>query len=184
MIYFFYGSVGDAFEIVFGVGRVGSICSSRGSTFFFTAGAMKSTESGKSMRRFASTKMSAGPIVDLSGKKALVTGIANNRSIAWGIAQQLKNAGAEIGVSYLPINEKMEGKVCNNCIHAMLSSRRFQEVLTLERGVGGCACCGQNQIKALTEPLEPTLFVPCDVQKPGDVENLAQVIKDQWGKHC
>ncbi|MXW40055.1 MAG: NADH-specific enoyl-ACP reductase, partial [Synechococcus sp. SB0668_bin_15] len=25
-------------------------------------------------------------LLDLSGKKALVTGIANNRSIAWGIA--------------------------------------------------------------------------------------------------
>ncbi|MFZ9850872.1 MAG: NADH-specific enoyl-ACP reductase, partial [Vulcanococcus sp.] len=28
-------------------------------------------------------------LLDLRGKKALVTGIANNKSIAWGIAQQL-----------------------------------------------------------------------------------------------
>jgi len=41
-------------------------------------------------------------MLDLSGKKALVTGIANNRSIAWGIAQQLALAGAELGVTYLP----------------------------------------------------------------------------------
>lgn len=41
-------------------------------------------------------------MLDLNGKKALVTGIANNRSIAWGIAQQLHAAGAEIGVTYLP----------------------------------------------------------------------------------
>lgn len=53
----------------------------------------------------------AEPLIDLRGKKALVTGIANNRSIAWGIAQQLHAAGAEIGVTYLPINEKVEGKV-------------------------------------------------------------------------
>ena len=41
-------------------------------------------------------------MLNLTGKKALVTGIANNRSIAWGIAQQLHQAGAELGVTYLP----------------------------------------------------------------------------------
>jgi len=41
-------------------------------------------------------------MLDLTGKNALVTGIANNRSIAWGIAQQLHRAGANIGVNYLP----------------------------------------------------------------------------------
>jgi len=41
-------------------------------------------------------------MLDLRGKKALVTGIANQRSIAWGIAQQLHAAGAQLGVTYLP----------------------------------------------------------------------------------
>ena len=41
-------------------------------------------------------------MLDLSGKNALITGIANNRSIAWGIAQQLHKAGANICVTYLP----------------------------------------------------------------------------------
>ncbi len=41
-------------------------------------------------------------MLDLTGKNALVTGIANNRSIAWGIAQQLYKAGANLGVTYLP----------------------------------------------------------------------------------
>jgi enoyl-[acyl-carrier protein] reductase I len=41
-------------------------------------------------------------MLNLTGKNALVTGIANNRSIAWGIAQQLHQAGAKIGVNYLP----------------------------------------------------------------------------------
>ncbi|MEM6754186.1 MAG: enoyl-ACP reductase FabI [Cyanobacteria bacterium P01_C01_bin.38] len=51
-------------------------------------------------------------MLDLTGKKALVTGIANNRSIAWGIAQQLHKAGANLGVTYLPDEKgKMEKKV-------------------------------------------------------------------------
>lgn len=51
-------------------------------------------------------------MLDLTGKKALVTGIANQRSIAWGIAQQLHQAGAEMGVTYLPDDRgRMEKKV-------------------------------------------------------------------------
>jgi enoyl-[acyl-carrier protein] reductase I len=41
-------------------------------------------------------------MLDLTGKKALITGIANDKSIAWGIAQQLHKAGASLGVTYLP----------------------------------------------------------------------------------
>lgn len=40
----------------------------------------------------------------LSGRKALVVGIANDRSIAWGCAQAMRRAGAELAVTYL--NEK------------------------------------------------------------------------------
>jgi enoyl-[acyl-carrier protein] reductase I len=51
-------------------------------------------------------------MLDLTGKNALVTGIANNRSIAWGIAQQLGKAGANLGITYLPDEKgKMEKKV-------------------------------------------------------------------------
>ncbi|HEX6031963.1 MAG TPA: enoyl-ACP reductase FabI [Tepidiformaceae bacterium] len=36
----------------------------------------------------------------LSGKKALIFGVANDHSIAWGIAQALHREGAELGFSY------------------------------------------------------------------------------------
>ena len=36
----------------------------------------------------------------LEGKKAIIFGVANNRSIAWGVAQAFSKAGAEIGISY------------------------------------------------------------------------------------
>ncbi|MFN6143908.1 MAG: enoyl-ACP reductase FabI [Pseudanabaena sp.] len=51
-------------------------------------------------------------MLDLSGKTALVTGIANNRSIAWGIAQKLHQAGAKLGITYLPDDrDRNKGKV-------------------------------------------------------------------------
>ena len=38
--------------------------------------------------------------IDLSGKKGLVMGVANQRSLAWAIAQPLAQAGARLAFSY------------------------------------------------------------------------------------
>ncbi len=94
-------------------------------------------------------------MLDLTGKNALVTGIANNRSIAWGIAQQLHQAGANLGITYLPDDKgKMEGKV-----------------------------------RSLVEPLNPSLFLPCNVQDEGQVEATFAAVAEQWERldvliHC
>ena len=47
--------------------------------------------------------------MDLSGKRALIVGIANDQSIAWGVAQAFSKAGAEVAVTYL--NAKAEPHV-------------------------------------------------------------------------
>ena len=36
----------------------------------------------------------------LEGKNALIFGLANDKSIAWGITQAFKREGANIGISY------------------------------------------------------------------------------------
>jgi enoyl-[acyl-carrier protein] reductase I len=36
----------------------------------------------------------------MAGKRGLIMGLANNRSIAWGVAKALANAGAEIAFTY------------------------------------------------------------------------------------
>jgi enoyl-[acyl-carrier protein] reductase I len=36
----------------------------------------------------------------LKGKKGLIMGVANDRSIAWGISQKLAQAGAELAFTY------------------------------------------------------------------------------------
>src|SRR5438445_11322413 len=41
------------------------------------------------------------PQAILSGQKALIIGVANDRSIAWGCAEQMQRAGAEIAMTYL-----------------------------------------------------------------------------------
>ncbi|MEH2079068.1 MAG: enoyl-ACP reductase FabI [Nostoc sp.] len=94
-------------------------------------------------------------MLNLTGKNALVTGIANNRSIAWGIAQQLHKAGVNLGITYLPDERgKMEKKVAE-----------------------------------LVEPLNPSLFLPCNVQDDEQIKSTFETIREQWGKldiliHC
>ena len=94
-------------------------------------------------------------MLNLSGKNVLVTGIANNRSIAWGIAQQLHAAGATLGITYLP-DEK----------------GRFEK-----------------KVAELVEPLQPSLFLPCDVQNEAQVQETFDSIGAKWGRldgliHC
>ncbi|MFB1024186.1 MAG: enoyl-ACP reductase [Octadecabacter sp.] len=38
--------------------------------------------------------------IDMNGKRGLIMGVANNRSIAWGIASAMHKAGAELAFSY------------------------------------------------------------------------------------
>jgi enoyl-[acyl-carrier protein] reductase I len=47
-------------------------------------------------------------MIDLAGKTAVVFGLANKRSIAWGIAQKLHAAGASLAICYQ--NERMKSE--------------------------------------------------------------------------
>ncbi len=60
----------------------------------------------------------------LEGKTALVFGVANHRSIAWGIARQLKAHGARLGISYAtdslerhvaPLAEEVGAELMTKC---------------------------------------------------------------------
>lgn len=49
------------------------------------------------------------PVPALKGSKALVTGVANEHSIAWGCASAFRQLGADVALTYL--NEKAKGYV-------------------------------------------------------------------------
>jgi enoyl-[acyl-carrier protein] reductase I len=42
-------------------------------------------------------------VIDLSGKRAPVVGVANEHSIAWGVAKAFRDAGAELAITYLNV---------------------------------------------------------------------------------
>ena len=45
----------------------------------------------------------------MAGKRGLIMGVANNRSIAWGIAEAMHREGAELAFTYA--NEKLKERV-------------------------------------------------------------------------
>jgi enoyl-[acyl-carrier protein] reductase I len=47
--------------------------------------------------------------IDLSGKKGVILGVANDRSIAWGIAEMLDKAGARLAITYQ--DDRLKGRV-------------------------------------------------------------------------
>ena len=60
----------------------------------------------------------------MAGKRGLIMGLANNRSIAWGVAKALADAGAEVGFTYQgdalkkrvePLADQLGGKVFGDC---------------------------------------------------------------------
>jgi enoyl-[acyl-carrier protein] reductase I len=81
----------------------------------------------------------------LEGRKALVIGIANEQSIAWGCAKWLRALGADLAVTYL--NEK---------------AKRFVEPLANE--------------------LEAKIFMPLNVNEPGQMEAVFERIAKEWGQ--
>ena len=54
----------------------------------------------------------------MSGKRALIVGVASNRSIAWGIAQAMHREGAQLAFTYQ--GDKLKGRVEKFAAEGML----------------------------------------------------------------
>ena len=105
----------------------------------------------------------------LDGKRALIIGVASNRSIAWGIAQAMHREGAELAFTYQ--NEKLRERV---------------EKFAAELGSGitlPCDVADDSQIQALFEQLSThwdgldilvhsVAFAPRELLEGGYLDNL------------
>ena len=79
-------------------------------------------------------------MIDLAGKTAVVFGLANKRSIAWGIAQRLHQAGAALAICYQ--NERMRAEA-EDLIHELPGASGFQ-----------CDVSNDGEIEALFAALQ------------------------------
>ena len=76
----------------------------------------------------------------LQGKRALIVGLASNRSIAWGIAQAMRQQGAALAFTYQ--NEKLESRV------AKMAAELDSEIVV------PCDVSSDEQIEAVFEKLD------------------------------
>jgi len=81
-------------------------------------------------------------MIDLKGKVAVVFGLANKRSIAWGIAQKLSEAGATLAICYQ--NERLK-KEADALIPELRDAKAYQ-----------CDVSSDAEIEALFTQLKET----------------------------
>jgi enoyl-[acyl-carrier protein] reductase I len=81
----------------------------------------------------------------LKGSKALVVGVANQHSIAYGCAKAFRELGADLAITY--INEKTK-----------------------------------TYVEPLAKELGAQIFVPLDVNTPGQLEAVFEKVGKKWGK--
>jgi len=94
----------------------------------------------------AATPATAGKTArnSLAGKRGIILGIANESSIAWGCAQAMRAAGAELALSYL--NDK-----------------------------------AKPYVEPLAQRIGASIFRPCNVEKPGELEAMFEAAAQRWG---
>ncbi len=90
-----------------------------------------------------------------TGKKGLILGVANDRSIAWAIAERIFAEGGECGFTHLP-------------------DRADDEKQKNRRRVEKCFEKSATQTK-------PAFLVPLDVQNDENITNVMQTAKDTFG---
>ena len=78
----------------------------------------------------------------LKGKKGLIMGVANNRSIAWGIAKEARKYGAELAFTY-------QGEALKKRVEPLASSLDSNIVLP-------CDVTDQDSVDAVFKSLEKT----------------------------
>ena len=129
----------------------------------------------------ATTKDIAEPAPLMAGKRGLVMGVANDRSIAWGIARVLHGQGAELAFSYqggafgrraVPLAQSIGAKIIEEAhVEDLASVERVFDVIRKEWGsldfvVHALAFSDRNELKGrycdtTRKNFENTMVISC-----------------------
>ena len=100
----------------------------------------------------------------MQGKRGLIMGLANDRSLAWGIARAVANQGAELAFSYqgealakrvAPLAEQLGSDFLLDCdVFVFPSEFEGLGIALAEAMAAGCACVASN-IRPLDEFVSP-----------------------------
>jgi enoyl-[acyl-carrier protein] reductase I len=147
----------------------------------------------------ATTKDIAEPGPLMAGKRGLVMGVANDRSIAWGIARVLHRQGADLAFSYqggafgrraVPLAQSIGAKIIEEAdVEDLASVERVFEVIRKEWGsldfvVHALAFSDRNELKGrycdtTRKNFEHTMLISCFSFT--EISKLASEIMNEGG---
>src|SRR5215472_5851939 len=98
-------------------------------------------------------------MIDLKGKVAVVFGLANKRSIAWGIAQKLSAAGATLAICYQ--NERLQ-RDAEALATELPSARTFQCDVSIDSEIDALFTKLKGEYGTLHILVHAVAFAPAD----------------------
>jgi enoyl-[acyl-carrier protein] reductase I len=101
-------------------------------------------------------------MIDLKGKVAVVFGLANKRSIAWGIAQKLSEAGATLAICYQ--NERLK-KEADALIPELKDAKAYQCDVSVDAEIDSLFATLKETYGTLHILVHAVAFAPPDAIK-------------------
>jgi enoyl-[acyl-carrier protein] reductase I len=101
-------------------------------------------------------------MIDLKGKVAVVFGLANKRSIAWGIAQKLSEAGATLAICYQ--NERLK-KEADGLIPELRDAKAYQCDVSVDAEIDSLFATLKDTYGTLHILVHAVAFAPADAIK-------------------
>jgi enoyl-[acyl-carrier protein] reductase I len=101
-------------------------------------------------------------MIDLKGKVAVVFGLANKRSIAWGIAQKLSEAGATLAICYQ--NERLK-KEADALIPELRDAKAYQCDVSSDTEIDTLFATLKETYGTLHTVVHAVAFAPADAIK-------------------
>jgi enoyl-[acyl-carrier protein] reductase I len=101
-------------------------------------------------------------MIDLKGKVAVVFGLANKRSIAWGIAQKLSEAGATLAICYQ--NERLK-KEADALIPELRDAKAYQCDVSSDAEIDSLFATLKETYGTLHAIVHAVAFAPADAIK-------------------
>lgn len=98
-------------------------------------------------------------MIDLKGKVAVVFGLANKRSIAWGIAQKLSEAGATLAICYQ--NERLK-RDADELAGSLPDAKTFQCDLSVDAEIDSLFATLKETYGKLHILVHAVAFAPAD----------------------
>jgi enoyl-[acyl-carrier protein] reductase I len=101
-------------------------------------------------------------MIDLKGKVAVVFGLANKRSIAWGIAQKLSEAGATLAICYQ--NERLK-KEADALIPDLADAKAYQCDLSVDSEIDALFAVLKEAYGTIHIVVHAVAYAPADAIK-------------------